>query len=310
MKGLLLAVLVGFQLTTFAQGQVPAAPGKVQPQTPAPTTNPKSVNGVGKGESQTLAPSPSDSSPTKRSGLLFRPATIDFRLSPGQTGIGKVLITSAMPVHKQFTIYTADFVRDSAGGHVYTAGGSIPQSCAKWIKLDKTFFEIDSGQTVELPFKLVAPEDSLSNAEMKWAMIFLETTQEQIVETADGVRTKVNGRMRVGVHIYQTPPGITEKDVEIQGFQLPKDSNRVCLITCKNTGRMQLEINSYIELSNNATNERTKVYFPLFPMFPGQVRIVPFQLPDNLPKGKYSLIGVIDAGGDVPIAAVQENIDM
>ncbi|MBV8251301.1 MAG: hypothetical protein JO154_01740 [Chitinophaga sp.] len=307
MKGLLL-LFISFQL--MAQGQVlpngqVQGQGKPQTPTPAPTVNSTAPTAQPPVQTQNADPGTD-----KRSGLLFRPSTIDFQLNSGQTGIGKVVITNFLSTKKQFRIYVDDFVRDSAGGHTYSAGGSIPQSCAKWIQLDRTFFELDTGQTIEIPFKVVAPPDSLSNIEMKWAMLFFETTQEQIVEDAKGVKTTVMGRLRIGVHIYQTSPSITDKDITIEGFKLPTDSNRTCVITCRNTGKTQLLVKSYIELSNTATNERTKLNFPLFPMFPGQKRVLPFQLPNNLPKGKYSLIGVIDAGGDVPIAAVQENIDI
>ncbi|MFY0255733.1 hypothetical protein ACDQ55_17465 [Chitinophaga sp. 30R24] len=243
-------------------------------------------------------------------GILVNPVTIDFRLNSGQTSTGKVLITNRLPKKKQFTIYLSDWDRDTLGAHIYTAPGSSRHSCSKWIKLEKTFVEIDSLQTAEINFKIQVPDSVDATSEMKWAMLFLETTEEQIVENPDGVRTKVNNRMRVGVHIYQTPPLLLNKDVRILAFEQLKDSTRKCHILCQNTGSVQIECNSYIELSNVSTGQKTKVEVPLFPMFPGQKRVVEFEIPNDIPKGKYSLIGVIDAGTDVPMEAAQKMIDI
>lgn len=260
-------------------------------------------------KTDTIAPKAKGQATAPAGGLLIRPATIEFRLANGQTSVGKVLITNHLPVKKQFTIYINDFDRDTVGAHIYSPPGSTHHSCAKWVSMDKSFLEVEPGQTVELPVKITAPPDSAATAEMKWAMLFLETTQEQVVEDAKGMKTKVHNRMRVGIHLYQTPPSFTERDVQILDFKLPTDSARTCNLVCENTGKMQIEVNSYLELSNVSTNERTKVDFPQFPMFPGQKRVLSFHIPQSLPKGKYSIIGVVDAGSDIPLAAVQENIE-
>ncbi|MFB6457813.1 hypothetical protein ACE38W_21260 [Chitinophaga sp. Hz27] len=306
MKKILTLLLAVYTTAAYAQVPAPATPTK--PATTAPATSGSTTLPAPPG----LAPKPIGDSTKSAPGLIIRPATIDFKLSNGQSSVGKVLITNTLPITKQFTVYVNDFIRDSTGTHVYTMPGSQPHSCANWIKLDKTYFEAAPGQVSELDFHLQVPEGGDADKEMKWAMIFLETTQEQVVESPDGVKTTINGRMRVGVHVYQTPPNITERDVQIIGFRapVPTDTLRTCQIVCENTGRTQIEITSYIELANTATNEKTKVDFPLFPMFPGQKRVVYFQIPSKLPQGKYSLIGVVDAGGNVPIAAVQEDISL
>ncbi|MBV7530143.1 hypothetical protein [Chitinophaga sp. sic0106] len=287
-KGLLLYILISAQLLAIGQANK------------ADTQAPKTDTAAPKAKGQATAPT---------GGLLIRPATIEFRLANGQTSVGKVIITNKLPVKKQFTIYINDFDRDTVGAHIYSPAGSTHHSCAKWVTMDKTFVEVEPGETIEVPVKIAAPLDTAAIGEMKWAMLFFETTQEQVVEDAKGMKTKVHNRMRVGIHLYQTPPAFTERDVQILDFKLPTDSARTCNLVCENTGKMQIEVNSYLELSNTSTNERTKVDFPQFPMFPGQKRVLSFQIPQTLPKGKYSIIGVVDAGSDIPLAAVQENVE-
>lgn len=247
---------------------------------------------------------------TNRRGLTIKPSTIDFKLNNGQTGTAHVFIVNHLNKKKQFSLYLSDWVRDSLGAHVYTAPGSTGRSCSRWVKLDRTFAEVDTGQTLDIPIKMQVPDSAAATGEMKWSMLFFETTEEQVVESATGVKTNVTNKVRIGVHLYQTPPSLTFKDVKILSFDHADTSARVCHIVCQNTGTVQLECNSYLELSNIATGDKTKIDVPMFPLFPEQRRVVEFVIPDKVPKGKYSLIGVIDAGTDVPMEAAQEMIDI
>ncbi|MGN7822985.1 hypothetical protein ACTJJB_22890 [Chitinophaga sp. 22536] len=254
--------------------------------------------------------SPAKPADTTKRGLTIKPSTIDFKLNNGQTGTAHVYIVNHLNKKKQFTLYLSDWIRDSLGVHVYTAPGSTERSCARWIKLDRTFVEVDTGQTADIPIKMMVPDSSAVTGEMKWTMLFLETTEEQIVESPTGLKTNVTNKVRVGVHLYQTPPSLTYKDVKILSFDHADTSARICHITCQNTGTVQLECTGYLELSNIATGDKTKIDVPMFPLFPEQRRVVEFVIPDKVPKGKYSLIGVIDAGTDVPMEAAQEMIDI
>ncbi|RBL88321.1 hypothetical protein [Chitinophaga flava] len=297
-----------FLLFNFLLARAQDSTGKKSaiPRLPVDT----SKTGVPAGMPSALAgKAPADTS--KRIGLVIKPSTIDFKLNNGQTGTAHVYIVNHLPKKKQFTIYLSDWVRDSTGAHTYTPPGSIERSCARWVKLTKTFIEVEPGQTYDYDIKIQVPDSTASIKEMKWTMLFFETTEEQVVEGANGLKTNINNKVRVGIHLYQTPPSLTFKDVKILAFDNKSDSDKKkCQIVCQNTGTTQLECTSYIELSNVATGDKTTVNVPQFPLFPEQRRIVEFEIPKNLPKGKYSLVGVIDAGTDVPMEAAQEMIDI
>jgi hypothetical protein len=65
-----------------------------------------------------------------------------------------------------------------------------------------------------------------------------------------------------------------------------------------------------VEFTNLATGQKTKLPHYDFPMFPGHTRHVYFKIPADLPKGKYSILGVLDAGEDLPLEAVQKEIEL
>ena len=122
--------------------------------------------------------------------------------------------------------------------------------------------------------------------------------------------TKVNNITRVGVHIVQTPPNLTEKDLKMLSFSKIADSVNKFRITCKNTGKVQFDCKSYVELSFVATGEKTTINKNTFPLFPNQTRYADFVLPDTLAKGKYTVVGVLDGGDDLPLQASELTIEI
>ncbi|MCB0698072.1 MAG: hypothetical protein KDC07_11950, partial [Chitinophagaceae bacterium] len=114
---------------------------------------------------------------------------------------------------------------------------------------------------------------------------------------------------RVGVHIYQTPPGLSEKSIKVIDLVPNKEIPNTYDLVCKNTGDVMIECKAYLQLAA-ANGEETKLDFIEFPMFPGQKRYVTFELPKNLPDGKYNALGVLDAGEDIPLEAVESSVEV
>jgi hypothetical protein len=247
---------------------------------------------------------------TTQNGLEVRPATIEFSITPGTTASRKIFVTNTLTEKTQFTVYLNDWRRDTVGGHVFSEPGPDQRSCAKWVTIDNTFFELEPGQRQEINITLQHPIDSTEVLQMKWCMLFIETTKEKKVESATGFKTTIANRYRVGVHLYQTPPEITEKEVKlIQITSLAADANLYRLI-CRNTGKTQLQCSGYIELFSLSDGSKLRLPSQEFPIFPEQIRYVDFSLPEQLAKGKYTLTGIIDAGIDVPLEAGQLTIEI
>jgi hypothetical protein len=246
----------------------------------------------------------------KQKGISVRPVTVDFSNTPGEIGERKILITNTLDIKKQFIVYPADWERDTLGAHVYNEPSNHLRSCATWIEVNKTFFELEPGQTEELNVKLVSPADSTAFDKMKWCMLFVETTQEKKIKDTTGLTTTIASRFRVGVHIYQTPPGITTKEIRLLNFEPLGNERNKYRITCENTGAIQLHCTSYLELSSANDGSRIKLPAIDFPVFPSQIRYLDFEIPSSTPKGKYILTGIIDAGQDVPLEAGQLSIEI
>ncbi len=235
------------------------------------------------------------------------PSILDFHVAPNQSETQNINLSNSSNQKLQFRLYLNDWLRDTTGGHEYMEPNTISRSCAKWVSLSKSFVELEPGQSTQVGVKLQVPD---SVKEMKWAMLFVETVQEKKDDKSKAAKTSINNIMRIGVHIYETPPGLTQKQVKVEDFKLLDPKNRIYRLICKNTGEVMLTCNAYLELASLATSKRTKVEVPEFPMFPQQTRYVDFKLPADLAKGKYSSLAVIDAGEDMAPEAAEQTIEI
>ena len=85
---------------------------------------------------------------------------------------------------------------------------------------------------------------------------------------------------------------------------MPDTVNQYEMI-CKNTGEIQMNCKTYMELSSLTTSEKFRIEGRVFPIFPAQERMVTFTLPADLPVGKYNAVAAVDAGDDVPLGVAQ-----
>lgn len=237
------------------------------------------------------------------------PTTLDFRLASGQSEAQIINLSNGSGNKVQFRIYLNDWVRDSAGGHIYYEPASIPRSCARWLTIDKNFIELQPGESTQLTVQMLAPSTPEASEEMKWAMLFIETVEENVSRNDKNAQATVKNLIRVGVHIYQTPPNATEKSIKVLDLKPNREIANAYDLYCKNTGDVMIECKAHLELAA-ANGEQTKLDFIEFPMFPDQVRLVTFELPKNLPVGKYNVLGILDAGEDLSLEAIESTIEV
>lgn len=245
---------------------------------------------------------------TNAQNLGVYPTTLDFKLAQGQGEAQIINLSNGSNEKVQFRIYLNDWVRDSLGGHIYYSPDSISRSCAGWLELDKTFIELQPGESTQLTVRMQVPAGS-EKAEMKWAMIFIETIEENTAKNDKNAQATVRNLLRIGVHVYETPPSISEKGIAVLDIKPNPDIPNAYDMVCKNTGEVMIECKAYIELAA-ANGDQTKLDYVEFPMFPDQVRYVTFELPKNLPDGDYNALGVLDAGEDLSLEAIEATVKM
>ena len=143
------------------------------------------------------------------------PTTLDFRLASGQSEAQVINLSNGSGNKVQFRIYLNDWVRDSTGGHIYYEPASIPRSCARWLSIDKNFIELQPGESTQLTVQMLVPSTPEASEDMKWSMLFIETVEENVSRNDKNAQATVKNLIRVGVHIYQTPPNAMEKSIKV-----------------------------------------------------------------------------------------------
>lgn len=242
--------------------------------------------------------------------LGVHPTTLSYTLGAGQSETQVIHLSNSSPKKVQFRLYLNDWVRDTMGGHIYYKADTLSRSCATWITLGSNFIELEPGQSKELTVKLQAPDDGKSTKEMKWAMLFIETVEEANSANNKAAQATVRNLLRIGVHIYQTPPTVTEKAVKVFDLRPSKDMANTYMLVCQNTGQVMLDCKSYLELASLKDGSKVKMDPVEFPMFPDQKRYVTFELPKNLSKGKYSVLAVVDGGEDMSLEAIESEVEV
>lgn len=244
--------------------------------------------------------------------VSIQPSILDFHLGAKGVQAQPITITNLSDQKIAFRAYLADWLRDSTGSHQYFRPDTLKRSCASWVRLNKNFIEIEPGKSGELLVQLQAPADTAGFRKMKWAMLFLQSSNEQdAASRADKqVQTQVKELLRIGIHIYQTPPFLTQyqaKAVSLQPIATAKNSYEM---TMKNTGEVMLQCKAYMELTNVADGKEYKLDKIEFPVFPDGVRKVRFDIPEAIPVGKYSALAILDIGEEMPLEAIEKTIEI
>lgn len=237
------------------------------------------------------------------------PTALAFSLSKGNSESQVVNITNGSDKKMQFRLYLNDWIRDTVGGHEYYEPNTISRSCSRWVTLNKNFIELEPGKSTQITIKLTIP-DSANTDEMKWSMLFVETVEENTAQASKNATAAVQNLLRIGIHIYQTPPSLTDKQIKAFDLKPMPGQEKKYQLICQNTGNVMIQCKSYLELASVVDGQKIKLDPIDFPMFPQQKRYVTFELPANIQKGKYSALAVLDGGEDISLEAVEGTIEV
>jgi len=247
---------------------------------------------------------------TKAQQMSIQPSILDYHLSPGTTQSQSITITNLSQKKMIFEADFADWQRDATGSHEYYRADTLARSCASWVSVSKRLIELEPGKSENVLVKMVVPADPTGAKQMKWAMLFLQSVSEQdsSARMKKGISTKINEVVRVGIHIYQTPPMLTNVSAKAISFTAVPGEKNVYELAMANTGDVMLNCKAHLELTNVENGSETKFENIEFPVFPGGNRKVKLVIPSSISSGKYSALAVLDLGEDFALEALEKEI--
>ena len=205
-----------------------------------------------------------------------------------------------------FQVTFGDFSASINGKSQFSAQGTENRSCSEWLTATPSVFELEPGETQEVSVLIDIPADS-SALIARWAVAYvqLRPADNDGQGSGEGLKVQVNQSYRFGVYIFQTPPNATDSRGEINGLDYADDK---FIVKMKNAGETFLRCNSYIELTSLTTGETKRITTRGFTMLPALNRNTVFNIPPEMPPGRYSVLAVMDYGNRDEVEAAEMEI--
>lgn len=246
--------------------------------------------------------------------VSMSPSRLYYKVDLGAYKTQTVTVTNNSQVRQAFNVSFGDFEPAGyQGKSKFMEPGESEHSCSEWLTATPSFFELDPGQSQKVQVLLQVPSSPDAN-KVKWAAMRIKLTKERKsseITDKNAIGMGITETFQFVVHIFQTPPKVVSKSADIIDFRestTAQDTSRVYSMRVKNTGEAILDCASYLELSNLGTGEETRLRPLAYTLLPGSEREVRFNLPRNQPKGRYSLMGVVDYGNRDNIQAAEMEI--
>jgi P pilus assembly chaperone PapD len=234
------------------------------------------------------------------------PTRINFKVEPGASGRSRITVSNNSATKQGFQVNFGDFSASVSGKSQFSDKGVESRSCADWLTATPAVFELEPGETQDVSLIMDVPSDSAALM-ARWAVAYVRLREPEMAKkgSGDGLNVKVNQSYRFGVYIFQTPPSATDSKGEISGLSF---ENNLFTINMKNAGETFLRCNSYIELTNLSTGETERITTRGFTMLPALSRNTVFQIPEDTPPGRYSVLAVMDYGNREEVEAAEMEI--
>ncbi|HEY0895101.1 MAG TPA: Fn3-like domain-containing protein [Sphingobacteriaceae bacterium] len=243
--------------------------------------------------------------------INVNPTILNYNAPSGGSAVQLITLTNLSDQDQTYQLSLGDWRRDSVGGHQYFAPGTTGRSCAPWITFDNPTVSVAAGKSKEVRVTLNAPQAAAPD-EMKWAMIFIQNVVEQ--NGGAGKNAKMAATIkevyRIGVHVYQTPPEANIKAAKAISLERDKTEANAYNFTMNNTGKSMLECKVRLVLTNLADGSEIKLDESEFPVFPDGHRILKLTVPNTVPKGKYSMLAILDYDPDMPLEAIEKPLEI
>jgi P pilus assembly chaperone PapD len=240
------------------------------------------------------------------------PTTVSYNVSQGSIQNQTVYITNPTTTKQVFQVSVADWVRNDDGSHTYFEANSQNFSCANWVTVSSNLVDVEPGQTAELSVTMQGSDKPEDFEKMKWAMLFLQNVVERQGEEMNNkkVNTQIREVIRVGIHLYQTPASLTSDEARAMALESDSTDLNAYWFKVQNTGKTMISCKAYLDLTETSTGQQYRSEITEFPMFPEGNRKVKLVVPPTVPKGKYSMLAILDYSESASLEAVEKNIEI
>lgn len=239
------------------------------------------------------------------------PVRLEFDAEPATSQIKTISVKNHSSRKVSYTIALADFLPSSLGEKKTLPPNSTKRSCANWINVNPSFFELNPGDDIQLQVTMLVPGEEYNSA---WCMLYIQPTREQTSWSADktlGAGIAVTGR--IGVQVYQSPRSNSNQSLKISNLveiTNPGEPERKFTATLENLGDKISTCKVFLLASNMITTEEKQFSVQEYEIFPKMSRSIELVLPNDLQPGTYALAAIVDYGPKFPLEGAQIVIEV
>lgn len=226
------------------------------------------------------------------------PVKMEFVVNPDESQTKILSIRNHANFKTSFTISFADFVIDKNGSKQAMNKNSTKTSCAEWITPEKTFFDINPNEQVQVKITMHPPADDFTT---RWALMYIQTVKEQtsfdIDKSSIGAGISLSGR--ISVEVYRKPKIPIKPNLKIKNLREiiePNSKGRIFIADVVNLGSNIANCKITFIASDLNTAEEIEFKPIHLASYPGFTREVKFTLPETIPPGRYSFVALLDFG--------------
>ena len=247
-------------------------------------------------------------------GVSVSPSSMHLTIKPGTNVVKEIRVSNDTKEHYKFQVGFNDFEMGRNGKPLSLKPSEGKYGLSKWINVSPSYFELKPGEKIKLKIILDIP-DVPEAYRSSWTIITVEQiVDRQPLDAGDKpkrVALGINPSFGFGIYIYQTPPNVINDSLSIEKFVYHGEGGKQQVeMVVKNSGDGIGYCYSYIELTSLSTGDQKKLQVKRFTILPGFFRDFFYNLPSDIPSGKYNVVGVVDFGNSKKIIAAETEFEI
>ena len=243
-------------------------------------------------------------------GVTVSPSHLKFNVDMGKMKTKKIKITNYTQSKQKFRIKYNDFDISTDGKSSFLEPGTSDYSLSDLVSISPTFIELEPGSAKEVSVTVQVPGGEEA-AKAAWGVIVIEQAEEKKVldpgnQSGETIAFGITPVFAFGVWVYQNPPYVENNLVDITDFVYDSENGKKLLVlSVENKGDAITFCKAYVELTNLNTGKQQSLGGQNYTILPRYKRIFVFELPADLAKGNYSVVGVLDYNSEEEIVAAE-----
>jgi len=238
--------------------------------------------------------------------------THEFKVTPGQTYEGVILLKNTGEKPEKARIYQTDYSFNAQGQKFFPPPGSNSRSNSGWISFYPSLIDLPPQATQEVKFKIIVPDD-LSLKGTYWSMIMVEQTptlvQSAIARGGKEPSLSLNQVVRYGIQIVTHIGETGERKIRIVNSRIVhQDGKSKLQLVVENVGERCLVPDLSLQLFNQQGEQIGQFAGGRWRLYPQTSALYQVDL-GTLPENKYKALILLDNHDDHVFAA-QVNLNL